>query len=385
MTYSLNTLNASAAAKSPPRTGAARFGHEVSLLVGLLALIFWLLALVSYSAQDPSWSSSGVGSSRMVANWAGRLGAWLADGSYFALGFSVWWCVAAAVCAWFASLARWMRGGEVPEGAPSPAMRRLVFWVGLILLVCASAALEWSRLYRFESYLPGGHGGGVLGYTVGLSAMKWLGFTGSGLVSIVLLVVGASMVFRFSWGHVAEWLGGRIDALVQSRLAQREVAKDVAVGRKAARERAVVVREERTESEEHHPEPVQIIEPVLVDTPQSARVVKERQKPLFTDMPDSKLPMVDLLDGPQQKQETVSSDTLEMTSRLIEKKLKDFGVEVRVVAAMPGPVITRYEIEPAPGVKGSQIVGLAKDLARSLSLVSIRVVETIPGKNYMAL
>ncbi len=100
-----------------------------------------------------------------------------------------------------------MRGGEVPEGAPSPAMRRLVFWVGLILLVCASAALEWSRLYRFESYLPGGHGGGVLGYTVGLSAMKWLGFTGSGLVSIVLLVVGASMVFRFSWacGRVAGW------------------------------------------------------------------------------------------------------------------------------------------------------------------------------------
>jgi S-DNA-T family DNA segregation ATPase FtsK/SpoIIIE len=176
-----------------------------------------------------------------------------------------------------------------------------------------------------------------------------------------------------------------IDALVQSRLARREVAKDVAVGRKAARERAVVVLEERTESEEHHPQPVQIIEPVLADVPQSARVVKERQKPLFTEMPDSKLPLVDLLDGPLQRQETVAPETLEMTSRLIEKKLKDFGVEVRVVAAMPGPVITRYEIEPATGVKGSQIVGLAKDLARSLSLVSIRVVETIPGKNFMAL
>jgi S-DNA-T family DNA segregation ATPase FtsK/SpoIIIE len=172
---------------------------------------------------------------------------------------------------------------------------------------------------------------------------------------------------------------------VQSRLARREVAKDVAVGRKAARERAVVVLEERTESEEHHPQPVQIIEPVLADVPQSARVVKERQKPLFTEMPDSKLPLVDLLDGPLQRQETVAPETLEMTSRLIEKKLKDFGVEVRVVAAMPGPVITRYEIEPATGVKGSQIVGLAKDLARSLSLVSIRVVETIPGKNFMAL
>jgi S-DNA-T family DNA segregation ATPase FtsK/SpoIIIE len=119
--------------------------------------------------------------------------------------------------------------------------------------------------------------------------------------------------------------------------------------------------------------------------PKSARVARERQKPLFNDMVDSRLPQVDLLDGAVARQDTVSPDTLEMTSRMIEKKLKDFGVEVRVVAASPGPVITRYEIEPATGVKGSQVVNLAKDLARSLSLVSIRVVETIPGKNYMAL
>ncbi|MDD2177012.1 DNA translocase FtsK 4TM domain-containing protein [Acidovorax sp. D2M1] len=384
MTYSLNTLNASAAAKSPPRTGAARFGHEIALVVGLLALVFWLLALVSYSAQDAAWSTSGARDVRAVANWAGRFGAWLADGSYFALGFSVWWCVAAGVRAWLSSLARWMRGGEVVAGAASPLVRRATFWGGLVVLMCSSTALEWSRLYRFESFLPG-HAGGVLGYLVGPAGVKWLGFTGSGLLAIVLAVAGAALVFRFSWGHVAEFLGGRIDALVQSRLAKREVAKDVAVGRKAAREREVVVLEERTESEVHHPEPVQIIEPILVDVPQSTRVVKERQKPLFTEMPDSKLPLVDLLDGPLQRQETVAPETLEMTSRLIEKKLKDFGVEVRVVAAMPGPVITRYEIEPATGVKGSQIVGLAKDLARSLSLVSIRVVETIPGKNFMAL
>ncbi|MCO4093484.1 MAG: DNA translocase FtsK [Acidovorax sp.] len=384
MTYSLNTLNASAAAKSPPRTGAARFGHEIALIVGILALVFWLLALVSYSAQDAAWSTSGASDARMVSNWAGRSGAWLADASYFAFGFSVWWCVAAAVCAWLSSLARWMRGGEMQPGALRPLQRRALFWAGLIALMCASTALEWSRLYRFELYLPG-HAGGVLGYLTGPASVKWLGFTGSGLLAIVLAVLGAAMVFRFSWGQVAELLGGRIDALVQSRLARREVAKDVAVGRKAAREREVVVLEERTESEEHHPEPVQIIEPVLADVPQSTRVVKERQKPLFTEMPDSKLPLVDLLDGPLLRQETVAPETLEMTSRLIEKKLKDFGVEVRVVAAMPGPVITRYEIEPATGVKGSQIVGLAKDLARSLSLVSIRVVETIPGKNYMAL
>jgi len=128
-----------------------------------------------------------------------------------------------------------------------------------------------------------------------------------------------------------------------------------------------------------------VIEPAVVDVPRSERVVKEKQKPLFNELPDSKLPQVDLLDAITVRQETVSHETLEMTSRLIEKKLKDFGVEVRVVAAAPGPVIPRYEIEPATGVKGSQVVNLAKDLARSLSLVSIRVIETIPGKNFMAL
>ena len=97
------------------------------------------------------------------------------------------------------------------------------------------------------------------------------------------------------------------------------------------------------------------------------------------------LPALSLLDPVEPSQETVSPETIEYTSRLIEKKLSDFGVSVTVVAAQAGPVITRYEIEPATGVKGSQVVNLAKDLARSLSLVSIRVVETIPGKNYMAL
>jgi S-DNA-T family DNA segregation ATPase FtsK/SpoIIIE len=128
-----------------------------------------------------------------------------------------------------------------------------------------------------------------------------------------------------------------------------------------------------------------VIEAPVTAVPRSERVVKERQKPLFSELPDSKLPQVDLLDSLTLRQEGVSPETLEMTSRMIEKRLKDFGVEVRVVAAAPGPVITRYEIEPATGVKGSQVVNLAKDLARSLSLISIRVVETIPGKNFMAL
>ena len=381
MTYSLKTLSSPAAGTPPERPIATRFAHETVLILGMLALLFWLLALLSYSARDAAWSTSGAGAA-VAANWGGRLGAWLADASYFLFGLSAWWGFAAAARAWLASLARWMRGHE--SDAPTLWRNsRTAFWIGLALLLVGSTVLEWSRLYRFESGLPG-HSGGILGYMLGPPAVKWLGFTGSGLAGIVLVVVGMALVFRFSWGHAAEVVGARLYALVETRREKREIAADVEVGRRAAREREEVVQEERIETEVHHPTPV-LIEPVLRDVPKSERVVKERQKPLFTDMPDSKLPQVDLLDAAQARQETVSPETLEMTSRLIEKKLKDFGVEVSVVLASPGPVITRYEIEPATGVKGSQIVGLAKDLARSLSLVSIRVVETIPGKNYMAL
>jgi DNA segregation ATPase FtsK/SpoIIIE, S-DNA-T family len=382
MTYSLNTLTDNRAAAASPRAGVGRFAHEIALVLGLVGLVFWLLALASYSAQDAAFSTSGTGAA--VRNWGGRLGAWLADASYFLLGFSVWWCFAAAVRAWLATLAHWMRGGE-EHGDAQPRLTRTkwAFWLGLAVLLCASTALEWSRLYRFEARLPD-HAGGALGYLVGPFGVKYLGFTGSGLVFVALAVLGAAVVFRFSWSHVAERLGASIDGFVEARREKRELAQDLAFGQQAARQREEVLIEERIEIEEHHPTPV-LIEPLLVDVPKSERVAKERQKPLFTDMPDSKLPQVDLLDGALARQETVSGETLEMTSRLIEKKLKDFGVEVRVVLAQPGPVITRYEIEPATGVKGSQIVGLAKDLARSLSLVSIRVVETIPGKNYMAL
>jgi S-DNA-T family DNA segregation ATPase FtsK/SpoIIIE len=260
---------------------------------------------------------------------------------------------------------------------------RLKFWLGLLLLMMASTGLEWSRLYRFEAHLPD-HAGGALGYLVGGAGVKWLGFAGSGLVLIVVGVMAASLVFGFSWAHTAQRLGEWISNLIESRREKREMAEDLAVGKKAAMEREATLQDERIDIEEHHPLPV-LIEPTFVEIPKSERVIKERQKPLFKDMPDSKLPQVDLLDGATSKQEGVAPETLEMTSRLIEKKLKDFGVDVRVVAAAPGPVITRYEIEPATGVKGSQVVGLAKDLARALSLVSIRVIETIPGKNLMAL
>ncbi|QXL85010.1 DNA translocase FtsK [Comamonas sp. NLF-1-9] len=383
MSYSSNSLNV------PGRAGArgavARFGQEILLLLGLLLWLFWLLALWSYSPQDEAWSTAGAAAGQAAANWVGRLGAWVADGSYFMLGFSVWWLMAAGVVAWFAALARWVRG----EGdAGAARQRRRLFWGGLLMLMLASCALEWSRLYRFEPLLPG-HAGGMLGYAVGPLAVRWLGFTGSGIAGVVLTVLGAAWVFGFSWGVLAQRLGMLADRGLQWARVQRERARDQAAGRRAARERQEVLLGERPDegdAAEPHPGAVHIVEPpAAAQAAPSTRVVQERQKPLFTELPDSPLPQIDLLDAAPARQESVSAETLEMTSRLIEKKLRDFGVEVAVVAAMPGPVVTRYEIEPATGVKGSQIVNLAKDLARSLSLVSIRVIETIPGKNCMAL
>ena len=366
-----------------------RFGSELALIAGFFLLALWLLALLSYSPQDAAWSTSGTGAP--VLNRAGRLGAWLADLSYFLAGFSVWWCVAVGIRVWLSVLARRLRGDDVRSGGAQAAGSakwhsldsRFAFWLGFLLLLYASGSLEWTRLYSLEARLPG-HSGGVLGYLAGSWSVQWLGFSGAGLVAIVLGIVGSALAFKFSWLHLAENIGAWVDSRIESRREQREMAQDKVLGQQAAREREEILLEEYEEIAVHPPKPV-VIEPVRIELPPSTRVAKERQKPLFTDMPDSKLPQVALLDGALLRQETVAPETLEMTSRMIEKKLKDFGVEVRVVLASPGPVITRYEIEPATGVKGSQIVGLAKDLARSLSLVSIRVVETIPGKNYMAL
>ncbi|MFY9514359.1 MAG: DNA translocase FtsK 4TM domain-containing protein [Rubrivivax sp.] len=331
---------------------------------------------MTHDAGDPAFTTSGRGAA--VLNKAGLLGAWISDLAYFLFGFSAWWLVPVSLRAWLSVLAHTLRG-EV--AAPQGRLPRTAFWAGLLLLLAASTALEWTRLYRWEALLPG-HAGGVLGFTLGPLSMRWLGFAGSGVLWIAALVVGSSLALRFSWTSLADTIGERIDGVRERRAETKEREEDRRIGEQALREREAVVEVERHTVEDHLPI---VIEAPVLEVPKSERVAKERQQPLFVELADTKLPQVDLLDAAPGRQETVTPESLEMTSRLIEKKLKDFGVEVRVVAASPGPVITRYEIEPATGVKGAQVVNLAKDLARSLSLVSIRVVEVIPGKNYMAL
>ena len=417
MTYSLRTLtnpSASPEADSPgvlnEGLGLMRFTQEIVLFLGAATLILLALAMFSFSPKDPSWSGSGLGGS--VVNWMGLVGAWLADGMYFCFGYSAWWLVAILGRLWLNAWADWLRTDETTSKASDKETEsnwktRLIFWVGLIVLMSSSSALEWARLTRWDAILPG-TSGGALGYAIGHFSLKWLGFNGSSLIEIVCVAMGMGWAFGFSWGQVSESLGGKIDGLMQSRQVKREMEEDLAMGQQALREREQLQSKLPAEPQLHPfgnefeekplfaaagvPAPVfaepvapMIIEAPVTAVPRSERVVKERQKPLFNELPDSKLPQVDLLDSLTLRQESVAPETLEMTSRMIEKRLKDFGVEVRVVAAAPGPVITRYEIEPATGVKGSQVVNLAKDLARSLSLISIRVVETIPGKNYMAL
>ena len=236
MTYSLNTLNSSKVSASIPG-GLARYASEISLVVGFGLLALWLIALLSHSMQDAAWSTSGSG--LPVRNLVGRVGAWVADISYFLAGFSIWWCVAVAVRVWLSLLADRLRGEETRALVAirgSGLRGRPVFWLGFALLMYASTTLEWSRLYTLELRLPG-HSGGIVGYLTGTWSVKWFGFAGSGLVAIVLGVIGAAQVFGFSWMHLAERIGTRVDDMLISHREKRELAQDMKLGLRAARER----------------------------------------------------------------------------------------------------------------------------------------------------
>ena len=394
MTFPLGSLRAEAGSSAGPAdTGTytrsarkrkaqapqpVRWRTQLGIVLAAVVWLLALLAMASHNAADPAWSTSG--SQAVTRNWAGYFGARFSDLVFFAFGFSAWWLLLVSLRAWLGALARLLRD-DTGSPADDPDRPKGLFWLGLALLLAASCSLEYTRLYQWESHLPG-HAGGVLGYLLAPLSMKALGFAGSGVLWIAALLVGLSLTLKFSWLAVSERIGAWVDGLRELRQERIDRAEDRRIGERAMREREHVFETERQVAIDQVPI---VIEPTVSELPESKRVIKERQKLLFSELSDTKLPQVDLLDAAPAKVETITTESLEMTSRLIEKKLKDFGVDVRVVAASPGPVITRYEVEPATGVKGAQIVNLAKDLARSLSLVSIRVVETIPGRTTMAL
>jgi S-DNA-T family DNA segregation ATPase FtsK/SpoIIIE len=349
--------------------------RESRWLLLLAMAAYLILILYGYSHKDPAWSHSSAAHS--VHNPGGVFGAWLSDVLLFVFGFSAWW--------WTVLLIErvWADYRDISPVANSLFDRRSL-WVslcGFAVLLVSSSTLESLRMYTLKVELPQAPGG-MLGAAMGHVLSHVLGYTGSTLILLALMAVGFSLFTGLSWLRFIEWLGAAIETSFFWIRNTWQTWKDKRIGAQALNQRQAKLEVEKRRVEEH--QPIRIEQPLL-EVRQSARVKEERQAPLFADMPDSDLPPLRLLDQPAREVEVISADTLEFTSRLIERKLNEFGVEVRVVSAHPGPVITRYEIDPAVGVKGSQIVNLVKDLARALSVVSIRVVETIPGKAYMAL
>ena len=341
------------------------------LLVAVAAYI--ALVLYGYSPADPAWSHSASGAH--TKNPGGAMGAYLADLMFYLFGFSAWW--------WVLFMLQRVWAGYHDLRSDSIFSKRAL-WVavaGFAVLVMASSALEATRLYTLKVTLPLAPGG-MFGKVLGDALTHAFGFTGATLLLLTLIATGFSLFSGLSWLRFVDSLGGFLETTWQWARQTWQTYQDRRIGAQAMNERDAVVEEEKRRVEEH--QPIHIEMP-LIEVVKSARAREEKQTSLFSDMPDSPLPPLHLLDQATQQVEVVSADTLEFTSRLIERKLKDFGVEVKVVAAYPGPVITRYEIDPAVGVKGSQITNLVKDLARALSVVSIRLVETIPGKAYMAL
>ncbi|MBX3618212.1 DNA translocase FtsK [Nitrosomonas sp.] len=372
----MSLLNKPMAKKSTGRNFSpkvARLLRESGLLILMGAALYLILIFISYDRGDAGWSHSG--ETDQIQNAGGHVGAWLADLLLFLFGASAWWWVA-----FFLSAIAWSYR-RIDAAGIFDRHSMLLSMGGFLLLLAASSGLESLRFYSLNISLPL-MPGGMLGSTTSHYLSQILGFTGATLTLLILIAVGFSQFTGLSWVRFVEKIGESVENLLILLRNTWETRQDRFVGAIAAhvREKAVEIEKKRMENTPHlH------IEPPTTTIIKSQRIIKEKQPSLFSDLPDSPLPPLHLLDEPEKNVEMLSKETLEFTSRLIERKLKEFGVDVKVVAAFPGPVITRYEIEPAVGVKGNQVINLVKDLARALSVASIRVVETIPGKTSMGL
>ena len=348
--------------------------RESRWLLLVAVALYLILVLYGYDRADSAWSHSA-SKALETHNPGGLVGAWLSDLLLYVFGFSAWWLVVLMLQRVWSSYRNIRADSLFAERAV------WVVSVGFFMLLLSSCALEALRLYSWKIALPLAPGG-MFGAVLGSLLARLIGYTGATLFLLVMMAVSFSLFTGLSWLRFIDRLGEVIETSYLWLRNAWQTRQDKRIGAQAVSERIAVVEVEKKRVEDHQPIRIEL---PIVEVPRSTRVEKEKQVSLFDDMHDSALPPLHLLDQPRHEVEVLSADTLEYTSRLIERKLNDFGVEVKVVAAYPGPVITRYEIEPAVGVKGSQITNLVRDLARALSVVSIRLVETIPGKSYMAL
>ena len=370
------------------------------IALGALCAYLWM-ALLTYDPSDPGWTHTS--NVEQVQNAAGRAGAWFADVLFMALGyFAFLFPLLLGIKTWQVFRARhqpWTWNGW------------LFSWrlIGLVFLILSGSALAYIH-FQFANSLPAS-AGGALGESLGQLAEAALNVQGSTLLLLAFFLFGLTVFTDLSWFKVMD-LTGKITLdlveLIQSLFSRwwsarnerkqivaqlreaDELVNEVAGSLPDHRERAKVKERllEREESLSKHmserdKRPAPVIPPAVAPKPveQSKRVLKEKQANLFVDpLIEGSLPPISLLDAAEKQQKQYSPESLEAMSRLLEIKLKEFGVEVIVESVHPGPVITRFEIQPAAGVKVSRISNLAKDLARSLAVISVRVVEVIPGK-----
>ena len=346
--------------------------REALWLLLLLVGLFLAVILMTYHPQDPSWFYMGSDGS-VIENAGGKVGAVLSDVLLNLFGFSAWWLVVLTL------FTIWLTYQQIDaEEKERPFLAYNM--VGFGLLLAASSALEAGHIVSLPASLPDA-AGGIIGVSVDGGLRRLFGYAGSAMVLLLLFSVGFSLFTGWSWIMMTEKFGAALIALSEWAQAKYHDWQDRKVGKVVEQKRADFVQSERKRTEDRVPVEIKSAKTQIV---KSERGQKEKQVSLFAS-DDDRLPPLHLLDEANSSVELPSDETLEFISRLIERKLVDFGIEVKVISAQPGPVITRYELEPAPGVKGSQISNLSKDLARALSVLSVRVVETIPGKSYMGL
>ncbi len=358
--------------------------REAAMLILMALALFLFTALVTYHTADPGWSYTG--SREAVHNAAGVVGAWFSDVLYNLFGYlSFLFPVIIAYSGWLV-----LRSNHIEVNKDIDYHEMGVRWSGFFVTVAMGCALTSMHFSITDGLLPL-DGGGILGLWLSELMAGSLGLLGSTLILLAVFLAGITLFSGISWFRVIDttgigalysynWVYGRAVAFIEGRQVKKagEEARQQRQEVVAASKVKQAVREARGSTDIR-------IEPVMKKVEISERMDREKQIQLFEAPSDSELPALRLLDPPKPQEKGFSNEALEALSRLVEIKLADFGIEVEVVAVHPGPVITRFEMEPAPGVKASKITALSKDLARSLSVPSILVVEVIPGKTCVGL
>jgi S-DNA-T family DNA segregation ATPase FtsK/SpoIIIE len=345
-------------------------------LIGLVALcIYLIMALLSFNPEDPGWSYTGTGGS--VTNIVGRTGAWVSDVLLVLFGYLAF--IFPMMLAYHSLLLFRERKSKSLVSWPIFGFRM----IGFLFTVSSGAGIATLHFYTAGTALREGSGG-VLGGQFATLLVDSFSYVGATLILLAGFLFGLTAFIDISWLSVMDKTGARLLEFVswaqrtfqkiRVRFQERSVVKQVVEQRREALEKEV--------EKQQHRVPIKI-EPVVVKEPIiSARAEREKQGNLFKIAAVDRLPALHLLDPVDPDRSSgYSPEDLEALSRLLELKLLDYGVEAVVVSVFPGPVITRFEIQPSPGVKVSKITGLVKDLARSLAVTSVRVVEVIPGKS----